>query len=171
MDSTGCSSICRRAETFDLDDFDVATFEAHCRNELFDKGDFETGFTAFDDQTSLRWAEYDLRDRAAGRADFQADQILRPILVVTQLSTRGHSDFEVAYGLGSRPVRNLIESDVIPAVGLANGANSMRIVAHKHSRARLEVHEVFVVDVEPEEPIESVRPAESGDLEPRLFSR
>jgi len=167
----GCLLTCGRDEAFDLYDFDVATFDVHNRNQVLNKRDLETGVTALHDQTRLRGTEHHLRDRSTVRADFQANEVFRPVLALIQLPTRGHGDVEIAYRFRRCPVWNTVEGDVITAVSLANGADPVRLIVHIDGRAWLEVDEIFVVDVEPEKPLQPVRPAESGDLEPRLLSR
>jgi hypothetical protein len=101
----------------------------------------------------------------------QTDQVFGPILIFGQLSTLLHEKVQPTNLLGGKSIVHTFERDLVTAINATNRPHHVRTVLQEHLGARLNQARIFVLDIQAEEAVQPVGPAETPDDETLRLSR
>lgn len=110
-------------EPFDLDYLHIALVDVHDGNQGVDERDLEANSVAFDHQSVLSDTVFDSYDGSATRTDVEADETLRPELVLRQLPFGDSKDLVASNLLGGLSRRHVLEGDLVAFCSTPDGAD------------------------------------------------
>jgi hypothetical protein len=108
---------------------------------------------------------------ATPRSHLQPDEVGWPELVVSQQTSLCGEDTASPQGLGLFPGDRLLEHHLVALLATTEGADDAFAALDEDVGAGLEIPQILELDIEAEEPVEAVRPAESADADRGLISR
>lgn len=165
----------RLSETGHRHDLDIALLEVDDRDQVVDEWHLERRSLTVNNQAVLGEtgdnSDHHPEPIPVDSACFQTDQILRPELTLLESSPPLDHDLGASDLFGRLPVFDPFESDLESLVNATNRPHLMGAVLDPNGGSGVEVDDVFGLDVEAEEPPETVGPPEPSYSVPSAFSR
>ncbi len=159
-------------QSVQLSQFDEAFPDLDRWHPFIDKRHLELRPIAFNYEPILSWAVNYVHNDSPTRSHREAYEILNPVFAVIEIRADIERDLCTANIFCRTPVRDFVESDLRAFLALPSGTNGERATIDRYFCPCFEASQVGIVDVEPDETIETVRfPQSAKPVDRRIFPR
>lgn len=141
----------------------MAAGDIYHRNQLVDERDLEGGSRSLDHEPVLRRPMFHGDHHSTTGTHFQAHQVVGPVLVLRQVSSLGDEDIVSPERLDLIARCQSDEGDLLAFLAPPDRTHGETLTPDLDDAVGLDMDEVFVLDVDADEPVEPIGLSESAD--------